>query len=232
MPKNIRELKCRIISIPSIETNISVKDSVTMKTKYGTIQQSKRQVLIHTIICSQMKPAHMSKIISRISLNIHRINQGFQVATTMDLMIYIMRSSSQWCNNIWTTKMRWHMVYNLKKTHTCISIWWVLTLEDLSTLSMAINNQCITLTLLQTEETTIWPITIAISTTAKSSNLKLSIKIIWQPWLLISTFSMRILMFKLDQSQRTTTLKKANKTNKNKKIKIEKKHITLSIDEL
>jgi len=162
----------------------------------------------------------------------HRINQGFQVATTMDLMIYIMRSSSQWCNNIWATKMILHMEYNLKKTHTCISIWWALTLEDLNTLLMAINNQCITLTLLQTEATTIWLITIAISTTAKSSNLKLSIKIIWQPWLLISTYNMRRLMFKLDQSQRTTTLKKANNTNKKNKIKIEKNYITLSINEL
>ena len=236
--RNKRELKCKTTSTHSIETNIWAKDSVTMKTKYGTTQQSKRQVLINTITCSleQMNQAQMNHKTSRISLNI-RINQEFIQVTIMEHMNYITRSSNQWCNNIWTTKMR--LDISLKKiTHTCISIWWMVqtTAEDqvLNTLWMAINNLhlCIISTLLQTEVITTWLITIAISTTAKSSNLKLSTKIIWQPWLHISTHSMRRLILNLDLSQRKATLKKANNTTKKKKIKNEINYITLSTDEL
>jgi len=227
--RNKRELKCKTTSTHSIETNIWAKDSVTMKTKYGTTQQSKRQVLINTITCSLEQMNHKT---IRISLSI-RINQEFIQVTIMEHMNYITLSSNQWCNNKWTTKMR--LDISLKKiTHTCISIWWVVqtTAEDQVLKTFNNRHLCIISTLLQTEGITTWLITIAISTTAKSSNLKLSTKIIWQPWLHISTHSMRRLILNLDLSQRKATLKKANNTTKKKKIKNEINYITLSTDEL
>lgn len=91
--RNKKELKCKTTSTLSIETNIWANDSVTMKTKYGTTQQSKRQVLINTITCSEEQMNHQ---ISKISLSINRINLEFiHVVTIMEAMNYIMRSSNQ-----------------------------------------------------------------------------------------------------------------------------------------
>ena len=185
--KNKRELICRITLIHYIETSISGKGLVMMKIKSGTTQQFKSQVPIHTTACSkQMNQFKMNQNQWwRIYLSIHSL-ELLQVVT-LEVMEHmkcftLSNSSSPWCsNNKWIIKMKCHHKEDIsrKRTHTCINIWWVQTLEErLNTLSINNHHLCITSILLQTEGITTWQITTAILITAKSSNLKLSTKII------------------------------------------------------